>query len=63
MNKTEANFKIHSQLTDSFKIEQDLKQGGGLAPCLFNLILENVHRKLTINIKRTLGHQITQIIG
>jgi hypothetical protein len=36
MTDTEDQVKIEAQLTDTFKIRQDLKKGDGLAPLLFN---------------------------
>jgi hypothetical protein len=51
---TEAQAKIRTQLTDPFIIRWGLKQGDGLAPCLFNLAMENINRKLTVNVKETL---------
>jgi hypothetical protein len=60
---TEAQAKIQTQLTDPFIIRWALKQGDGLAPSLFNLAMENIIRKLTVNVKGTLEPYITLITG
>jgi sorting nexin-29 len=63
MTDTDAQVKIQTQLTDPCVIKWGLKQGDGLAPSLFNLAMENIIRKLTLNVKGTLEHHTTQIIG
>jgi hypothetical protein len=40
-----------------------LKQGDGLAPLLFNLILEYVTRKLQVDTKHTLQYKSVQTVG
>jgi hypothetical protein len=42
VKNTEAKVKFQTQLTEPFKIRQGFKQGDGLAPALFNLVLEYV---------------------
>jgi hypothetical protein len=60
---TEAQAKIQTHLTDPFIIRWGLEQGDGLAPSLFNLAMENINRKLTVNVKGTLEPHTTQITG
>jgi hypothetical protein len=60
---TKAQVKIQKQLTDPFIVRRGLKQGDGLAPPLFNLAMETIIRKLAVNVKGTLQHHATQIIG
>jgi sorting nexin-29 len=63
IKNSEAQVKIQAQLKEPFKIKQGLKQGDGLAPSLFNLALEYAIRKLTVNVKRMLEFQATQVVG
>jgi sorting nexin-29 len=46
-----------------FQVKQDLKQGEGLAPFLFNLVLEYVIRKLQVDTIHTLEYKSAQIVG
>jgi hypothetical protein len=46
-----------------FQVKQDLKQGEGLAPFLFNLVLEYVIRKLQVDTRHTLEYKSVQIVG
>jgi hypothetical protein len=63
MKDLEAQVKVQIQLTKPFKIRQGLKQGDSLAQSLFNLALDYVIRKLSVNSKGTLEHHPAQIIG
>jgi len=44
-------------------MEKGVKQGDGLAPMLFNLVLEAVIRRAGVNRATTLINQSTQILG
>jgi hypothetical protein len=48
MKDAEAQLKAPTQLTEPLKIKQDLNQGNGPAPSLFNLPLENLIRELSM---------------
>jgi hypothetical protein len=63
MTRTEAQVKVQTDLTTTFKIEQGLKQGNGLAPMIFNLVLEYVIRKLPVDANGTLEFKMCQIVG
>jgi hypothetical protein len=61
LNDTYSKIHIGKHLSDSFPIQNGLKQGDALSPLLFNLSLEYVIRKLLGNqvglkLKRT--HQL-----
>jgi hypothetical protein len=45
-----------------FQVKQGLKQGDGLAPLLFSLVLEYVIRKLHIDTRHTLEYKSVQIV-
>lgn len=61
MEDTQAHVRIQNQLTVSFRIAQELKQGDGLALTLFNIALEYVIRKTSINSTNILINKSTQI--
>jgi hypothetical protein len=63
MTRTEAQVKVWTDLMMTFKIEQVLKQGAGLAPMLFNLALEYVIGKLPVDANGTLEFKMGQIVG
>jgi hypothetical protein len=63
MTGTEVQVKVQTELTDTFKIRQGLKQGDGLAPVLFNLALQYVIRKLPADTNGTLEYKMNQMVG
>ena len=63
MIQTTAKVKLQTGMTDPFNVTRGLKQGDGLAPTLFNLALEYVIRKLSIDRNSTLEHKMVQIVG
>jgi sorting nexin-29 len=63
MTSTESQVKVETELTDSIATEQGLKQGDGLAPLLFNLALEFILRRLSIDLKGTIEYKSTQILA
>lgn len=60
---TNARVRVQNTLTDAFQVNQGLKQGDGLAPMLFNLALEAVIRKTSIQRNYTLVNKSAQVIG
>jgi sorting nexin-29 len=63
MTSTESQMRLQTELTDSIATEQGLKQGDGLAPLLFNLALEFILRRLSIDLEGTLEYKSTQILA
>jgi sorting nexin-29 len=63
MTSTESQVRLQTELTDSIATEQGLKQGDGLAPLLFNLALEFILRRLSIDLEGTLEYKSTQILA
>lgn len=55
--------RIGGRLSDLFKITKELKQGDGLAPMLFNLVLEYVVRKTQIDTSSTIMNKSIQLVG
>jgi sorting nexin-29 len=53
--------KIQTELTEPTTTRKCLKQGGGLAPLVFNIILEYIIRKSNINTDGTLFYRSVQI--
>jgi sorting nexin-29 len=53
--------KLQTELTEPTTTRNGLKQGGGLAPLLFNIVLEYVIRKSSINTDGTLIYKSIQI--
>jgi hypothetical protein len=45
LNETYSKVRIHKHLSDSFSIQNGLKQGDALSPLLFNFALEYAIRK------------------
>jgi hypothetical protein len=62
MTHTDAQVKVQTVMT-TFKIEQGLKQGDGLAPTIFNLAVEYVIRKLPVDANGSLKFKMGQIVG
>lgn len=63
MSDTKGQVRINGGFSDTFEISQGLKQGDGLAPMLFNLALERAIRDARMEVKSTLLHRTTQLIG
>jgi hypothetical protein len=55
--------KIGTIMTDGFKVGTGLKQGDGLVPNLFNIALEYVIRKLSVQTTLKMFHKSIQLMG
>lgn len=53
----------HRVLTGSSRIDNGVRQGDGLAPIVFNLVLEAVMRRVKVRRNATLIHHSYQILG
>jgi hypothetical protein len=49
LNKTYSKIRIGKNLSDTYVIQKDLKQGDALSPLLFNFVLEYATRKVKEN--------------
>ncbi|XP_071653719.1 uncharacterized protein [Temnothorax longispinosus] len=63
MLNTRCKVKINQELTDAFEVARGLKQGDGLAPTLFNLVLEYVIRRTIVDTNATIMSKSRQIVG
>jgi hypothetical protein len=63
MEGTKACVKIQNDLTDHSEVKRGLKQGDGLAPLLFNIVLEYVIRQLPVDVNSSLIYKSGQIVG
>jgi sorting nexin-29 len=63
VTSTDCQVRVQTELTDSVATEQGLKQGDGLAPLLFNLALEFILRRLSIDLEGTIEYKSTQILA
>ena len=55
--------KGRKTVTDGFKVGTGLRQGDGLAPSLFNIVLEYVIRQLLVQTTSTVFHRSVQLTG
>jgi hypothetical protein len=61
LNQTYSKVRIGKHLSDSFPIQNDLKQGDALSPLLFNFTIEYAIRKFQENqvgLKLNETHQL-----
>jgi hypothetical protein len=63
MEGAKSCVKIQNDLTDHFEVKRGLKQGDGLAPVLFNIVLEYDIRQLSVDVNASLIYQAGQIVG
>lgn len=63
MQNARGYVRIDGKLTTFFQIKKGLKQGDGLAPMLFNLVLEYIVRKTRIDVSSTIMHKSMQLAG
>jgi hypothetical protein len=49
MEGAKACVKIQNDLTDHFEVKRGLKKEDGLAPLLFNIVLEYAIRQLSVD--------------
>jgi len=54
MDNTVAKIKVQTGMMEIFEVRDVLKQGDGLAPPLFNLVMEYAMRKVTVARNATL---------
>jgi len=62
MENSTYHVMIGTIMTDGFQVGTGLKQGDGLAPYLFNIVLEYVIRKLSVQTTSTIFHKSVQLI-
>lgn len=62
-NNSLAKVKIQNAVTDEFEVRQGLRQGDGLAPMLFNLALEWVIRKTSVQRSVSIATHSVQLLG
>ena len=55
-----AKVEVQTEMTELFEIRDGLKQGDGLAPLLFNLVMELVLRKVTADRSDKLQYTLIQ---
>jgi hypothetical protein len=63
MEGAKACVKIQNDLTNHFEVKRGLKQGDGLAPLLFNIVLEYALRQLSVDVNSSLIYKSGQIFG
>lgn len=63
MTNSVSQVRTQKGLTDTFYTRNGLKQGDGLTPILFNIALEYVIRKLSVDDKGTMITKTTQIVA
>jgi hypothetical protein len=61
--RTKACVKIQNYLTDHFEVRRGLKQGDGLAPLLFNIVLEYAIRQSSVDVSSSLIYKSGQTVG
>lgn len=54
MNNAKGTVRIQQQTTEDFTIEERLRQGDGLAPVLFNILLNKVIKDMDIDNNGTI---------
>lgn len=62
-NSSLAKVRIQNAVTEEFEVRQGLRQGDGLAPMLFNLALEWVIRKTSVQRNASIATQSVQLLG
>lgn len=60
---SQARVRINNSVSGPLQVKKGVKQGDGLAPVLFNLVLEAVIRRAKINRASTLINKSIQILG
>ena len=63
MENSTYHVKIGTFMTDGFQVGTGLRQGDRMAPSLFNIALEYVIRKLSVQTTSTVFHKSVQLIG
>ena len=63
MTDTESQIKIQSTLSPVFKIFNGVRQGDALACLLFNIVLESVIRRSSVQTRGTIFYKSTQLIA
>lgn len=62
-NRIEKEDQSYGKTSEALRIDRRVKQGDGLAPTLFNLILEAIKRRANIRRNAMLLHHSYQILG
>ena len=63
MENSTYRVKIGTIMMDGFQVGTGLRQGDRMAPSLFNIALEYVIRKLSVQTTSTVFHKSVQLIG
>jgi hypothetical protein len=58
-----AKVEVQTKMTEIFEIRDGMKQGDGLAPLLFNLVMELVVREVTADRNDKLQYTIIERAG
>jgi hypothetical protein len=63
MEGAKACVTVQNDLTDHYEVKTGLKQGDGLAPLLFDIVLEYAIEKLSVDVNSSLIYKSGQIVG
>ena len=63
MECTTAKVKVQNELSESFRIRNELRQGDALACILFNTALEKIIRDANINQQGNIFYKSVQILA
>lgn len=55
INNAKGIVRIQQQSTEDFRIEEELKQGDGLDPVLFNIVLKKAVKDMNVDITTELS--------
>lgn len=63
ITESKGKIRVNGKTSETLRIDRGVRQGDGLAPTLFNLVLEAVMRRANIRRNATLLHHSYQILG